>query len=123
MMATSKKPADGKSTADKVKDSIDEHVIEPAKKAGEAMRASGAKIAQGGASVSTKLIDQAEANAKEAFAAMRAAAKAKDMAEVMRIQGEYIREQGARAMAQAREIGELITQFGRDAVEPFKPKD
>jgi len=122
-MATTKKPSGGKSTADTVKDTIEEHVIDPAKKAGAAMRASGAKIAQGGAGVSTKLIDQAEANAKDAFAAMRAAAKAKDMTEVLKIQGDYIREQGARAMAQAREIGELITQFGRDAVEPFKPKD
>ena len=122
-MATTRKPSSGKSAADDVKEKIEEHVIDPARKAGAAMRASGARIAQGGASVSTKLIDQAEANAKEAFAAMRAAAKAKDMAEVMRIQGDYIREQGARAMAQAREIGELITRFGRDAVGPFKAKD
>jgi hypothetical protein len=34
----------------------------------------------------------------------------------MRIQGDYLREQGQRSMAQAREVGELIMQFGRDAV-------
>jgi hypothetical protein len=122
-MATTKKPAGGKSTAETVGDTIEEQVVNPAKKAGEAMRAAGMKAAQGGSTVSTKLIDQAESNAKEAFAAMRAAAKANDLAEVMKIQGDYIRAQGARSMAQAREIGELIVQFGKDAAEPFKGKD
>jgi hypothetical protein len=35
---------------------------------------------------------------------------------VMKIQGEFLREQGSRSMTQAREIGEVILQFGRDAV-------
>ena len=34
----------------------------------------------------------------------------------MRIQTDFLREQGNRSMAQAREIGEMIVQFGRDAV-------
>ena len=57
---------------------------------------------------------------QEAFAAMRAAAQAKDLSEVMKIQGDYLREQGRRSMDQAREIGELIMRFGRDAVQPLK---
>ena len=47
---------------------------------------------------------------------MRAAAGAKDISDVMRIQSEFLRDQGNRSMAQAREIGELIMQFGQDAV-------
>ena len=108
---------------EKVKDTINEKVVDPAKKAGEAMRASGAKVAEGGATVSMKLIDQAENNARQAFAAMRAAAAAKDLSEVMKVQGDYLREQGSRSMSQAREIGELIMQIGRDAVQPLKGKD
>lgn len=112
--------ADTKSTTDKVKDTINEKIVDPAKKAGEAMRASGAKMAEGGSTVSMKMIDQAEANAREAFAAMRAAASAKDLSEVMKIQGDFLRDQGSRSMSQAREIGELIMEFGREAVAPLR---
>lgn len=102
--------------AEKARDAFNDHVMEPAKRAGEALKASGQKIAENGSAFGTKLIDQAEANAREAFQAMRAAAGAKDVSEVMRIQSEYLREQGQRSMAQAREVSELIMQFGRDAV-------
>ncbi len=99
---------------------FNERVVDPAKRAGEAIKASGQKVAEGGATIGTKMIDQAEQNAREAFAAMREAASAKDISDVMRIQGDYLREQGQRSMSQAREIGELIMQFGRDAVAPLR---
>lgn len=86
------------------------------KGAGDAMKASGQKMAEGGSTIGLKMLDQAESNTREAFAAMRAAAGAKDISDVMRIQSEFMRDQGNRSMAQAREIGELIMQFGRDAV-------
>lgn len=92
------------------------------KGAGEAMRASGAKAAEGSSTVSLKMIDHAEANTREAFAAMRAAAGAKSLTDVMKIQGDYIREQGGRSMTQAREIGELIAQFGKQAMAPLTGK-
>ena len=97
-----------------------ERIAEPARRAGEAMKASGEKMVEGGSTIGAKMIDQAEQNAREAFTAMREAANAKDISEVMKIQGEYLREQSSRSMAQAREIGELIMQFGRDAVAPLK---
>jgi phasin family protein len=97
-----------------------ETLIDPARRAGEAMKASGQKIVEGGSAIGTTMIDQAEANAREAFAAMRAAASAKDLSEVMKIQGDFLRDQGNRAVAQAREIGELIVRFGREAVAPVK---
>lgn len=112
--------ADPKTTTDKVKETIDDKVLDPMKRAGAAMKASGEKVAEGSSAVGLKVIDQAEANAREAFAAMRAAASAKDLAEVMKIQGDYLREQGSRSMAQAREIGELIMQFGRESAAPFR---
>ena len=108
-----------KTTTDKVKDTFDD-IVDPVKKAGEAIRASGAKLAKGSSDVGIKMIEQAEINAREAFTAMRAAAAAKDLSEVMKIQGEFLREQGSRSMVNAREIGELIMQFGREAVAPLK---
>ena len=109
-----------KAATDKARAGFAEHVVEPAKRAGEAMKASGQKVAEGGSTISARLIDQAESNAKQAFAAMREAAKANDISEVMRIQGDYLRDQGQRSLTQAREIGELIMQFGRDAITPLK---
>ena len=93
-----------------------DRVVEPAKRAGEALREGGQKVAENNQALGLKVIDQAEQNAHEAFAAMRKAAQASDLSSVMQVQSEYLREQGSRSMAQAREIAELIAQFGRDAV-------
>ncbi len=106
--------------AEKARDTFSEKVIDPAKRAGEAMKESGGKIAEGGATIGKTMIDQAEQNAREAFAAMREAASAKDLSQVMKIQGDYLREQSQRSMGQAREIGELIMKFGKDAVAPLR---
>ena len=112
-----------KDAADRVRDAgaqaqnaFQDRVVEPAKRAGEAIRAGGEQIAQNNQQIGVKMIDQAEQNAHEAFVAMRKAAQASDLSEVMRVQGDYLREQSQRSMAQAREIGELIVNFGRDAV-------
>ncbi|MEH3036842.1 MAG: phasin family protein [Sphingomonas adhaesiva] len=97
-----------------------DHVMDPARKAGETMQASGRRMVENSSTIGVAIIDQAQANAQEAFAAMRAAAQAKDLSEVMQIQGDFLRQQGKRSMDQAREIGELIMRFGRDAVNPAK---
>ncbi|MGA1798016.1 phasin family protein [Sphingomonas sp. 4RDLI-65] len=91
-----------------------------AQDAGEAMKESSGKIAEGGATIGRTMIDQAEQNTREAFAAMREAANAKDLSQVMKIQGDYLREQSQRSMTQAREIGEMIMKFGKDAVAPLR---
>lgn len=93
------------------------------KAAGEKMRASGEKMAERGSELGMKLLDQAEQNTREAFAAMRAAAKSHDLSEVMHVQGEYLREQGARSMAQAREIAEMIANFGRETIGKMTGRD
>ncbi len=84
--------------------------------AGERMRAAGSAMADQGSQLGLRILSQAEANTQEAFRAMRAAAQANDLSEVMRIQSDYLREQGNRSLAQAREVGELIAAFGRNAV-------
>jgi phasin family protein len=127
--AAASKPETPKSSADrlregvqKARDTLGQRVIDPAKRAGEAMRASNKKLAEGNAEIGLKMLDQAERNVQQAFAAMRAAAKAKDLSEVMKIQAEFLREQGERSMEQAKEIGEMIAHVGREAVNPLRPR-
>ena len=96
-------------------------VVDPARRAGEALKESGRKLAQGGSEIGSRIIDQAEQNAREAFAAMRAAARAGDLTEMMRIQGDYLRAQSQRSMEQARELGEMFMQVGQRASAPLKP--
>ncbi len=91
--------------------------------AGEKMRASGERAAERGTELGMKLLDQAEQNTREAFAAMRKAARARDLSEVMHVQGDYLREQGSRSMAQAREVGEMIANFGRDTLNRMTGRD
>ena len=111
---------DTKTTASKAKNTIDDKVVEPMKRTGAAMKASGEKVAEGSSTVGLKVIDQAEQNVREAFEAMRAAASAKDLTEVMKIQADYMREQTSRSMTQEREIGELIMEFGKASAAPFR---
>jgi hypothetical protein len=89
-----------------------------AQQATDRLRASGQHMMESGQTISTRILDQVEANTQEAFAAMRAAAQASDLSQVMQIQSDYLRTQGQRSMEQAREIGQLIMQFGRAAVAP-----
>lgn len=103
-------------------DSFSDRMTGQLKSAGEAMKNAGAKAAENSQAINLKVLDQAEQNAREAFAAMRAAAGAKSLQEVMEIQGNFIREQSSRGMDQVREIGELIARFGREAVVPGKEK-
>ncbi|MCM8731929.1 TIGR01841 family phasin [Hephaestia sp. GCM10023244] len=98
-------------------------IADKVRAAGEKMRASGERIAGHGNELGMKLLDQAEQNTREAFEAMRRAAKAHDLSEVMHVQGEYLREQGSRSLAQAREIGEMIANFGRDAINRVAGRD
>ncbi|MGT2513593.1 phasin family protein [Sphingomonas panni] len=91
-------------------------MLNPAAQAAERMRAAGSAMTEQGSQLGLTILSQAEANTQEAFRAMRAAAQASDVNEVMKIQSDYMREQGARSMAQAREVGELIANFGRNAI-------
>ena len=86
------------------------------KAAGDAVREGATKAAENSAALSMKVIDHAEENTRQAFAALRAAAKAGGVTELMQVQSEYVREQGTRSMNQVREIGELIAAFGRNAM-------
>jgi len=67
--ATDKVAGSAKAAADRV-----EGARETLKKSGEKVKASGEKIAKQGSAISMKMIEHAEENTHQAFAAMRAAA-------------------------------------------------
>ncbi|WNO53156.1 phasin family protein [Stakelama saccharophila] len=100
--------AEKKTTADSATDTASD--------AANRMRDTGNAMMDQGSRLSMRMLDQAEQNTQEAFRAMREAAKAKDLSEVMRIQSDFIREQGSRSVSQAREIGEMIADFGRTTI-------
>ena len=84
--------------------------------AADRMQAAGSSMMETGSELGMKMLDQAETNTHEAFKAMRAATQARDLSEVMRIQSEFMREQGSRSVSQAREIGEMIANLGRSTI-------
>ena len=92
------------------------------KAAGEAMKDGTAKAAENSAALSMKVIDHAEENTRQAFAALRAAAKAGGITDLMKVQADFVRDQGTRSMAQVREIGEMIASFGREAMSGLSGK-
>lgn len=83
-------------------------MLEPQKLAGQ--------TAEDAKSLNGKVLDHAEENVREAFKALRTAATAGSLTDVMKVQGDYVKEQSQRSMAQAKEIGELIASFGRNAM-------
>lgn len=91
-------------------------------KAGEALKGAATNAASNAAALNGKVIDHAEENVREAFRALRAAATATSVQDVVKAQSDYVQAQGARSMTQAREIGEMIASFGKSAVEAFRPK-
>lgn len=117
MMA--KKPAAKAAKKDK---SAAERIAEPVKKAGEAIRKSANKAVENTVAINTKVIDHAEANAREAFNAMRRVATAKSVQDVVKVQTAFVKEQGERSAAQVREMGEMIASFGREALNMVRRK-
>lgn len=98
-------------------------IAQPLKAAGEQMKTAGEKVAETTATLNTKIIDHAEANVREAFAALRAAATSKSITDVMNAQSTYVREQSERGMAQVKEIGDIIANFGRESMKSMSGKD
>ena len=92
------------------------------KAAGDAVKEGATKAAENSAALSMKVIDHAEENTRQAFAALRAAAKSGGVSGLMQVQSDYVRDQGARSMAQVKEIGEMIASFGREAMSNLTGK-
>jgi hypothetical protein len=92
------------------------------KAAGDAVKEGATKAAENSAALSMKVIDHAEENTRQAFAALRAAAKASGVSDLMKVQADYVKDQGSRSMAQVKEVGEMIASFGREAMSGLTGK-
>lgn len=120
MMA--KKVETPKATKAPKAEKITDKISEPVKKAGMAIRESAERAVKRTTALNSKVLDHAEANTKEAFAAMRAAAEAKSATDIIKIQTKFVRDQSERSVAQVKEIGEIIAKFGRDAIGQLRGK-
>lgn len=100
---------------------VAEKATDTVKKVGKGLKDATAKAATNAAALNTKVIDHAEENTRAAFNAMRSAAAVKSVRDLAKIQTDYVKEQSARSMGQAKEVGDLIAQFGRDAIAAWRP--
>ena len=106
----------------KAKPSVAERVAAPMKKAGKTIRDSATKAVANSVAINTTVINHAQSNAQEAFAALRKVASAKTIQEVVKVQSEFVKAQSVRSTAQVREVGEMIASFGRDAISMLRGK-
>lgn len=104
-------------------DKMTDRAAETVKKAGKSVKESAERAAANAAALNSKVIDHAEENTRAAFAAMRTAASVKSVQDLAKIQTAFVKEQGARSMTHVREVGDLIAQFGRDAMSAWRPKN
>jgi phasin family protein len=112
--ATASKPAKQKSAAEKM--------AEPIRNASKTIRENAGKALNNTVAINTRVIDHAESNAREAFAAMRQVATAKTLQDVVKVQSAFVKQQSERSSAQVREVGEMIASFGRDALSMMRGK-
>jgi Phasin protein len=120
--AAASKPAAAAAKATKTAKTAAKGAADQLRAAGENAREMASKAASNAGKINMAVIDQAEANTKAAFAAMRAAASAGTLTGIAKVQSDYVKAQGKRSVDQAREIGDLIAQFGRDAMQVMRGK-
>ena len=102
-------------------DKANEKAGDAIKKAGKSLKEGASKAATNAAALNGKVIDQAEENTRAAFLALRSAANVKSVQDLAKIQSDFVKEQSARSMTQVKELGDLIAQFGRDAMSVLRP--
>lgn len=71
---------------------------------------------------SVRVIEYAEKNTTEALTAARAAAQAKNPAELFEIQNNFFRDQLTRSANQLRELGEMIQKANQEAWKPMRDR-
>ena len=98
-------------------DNVLDRVMEPLKQASEALKDIRQRAGEHNQEVNLRLLEFAERNMTETLEALRAAARAKDLTEVLTIQGNFLRDQMTRSADQVREFTELMNKVGREALE------
>jgi phasin len=86
----------------------------------DAMERSFDAAGQGAAALNRKIIDIAQRNLNSGFDLAKSLAGAKDLAQVLELQGAYWCKQFGTLAAQAEEVRALSTKVATDSVEPIK---
>jgi phasin family protein len=99
-----------------------DNVAEPLKDVGKTFEEARERTVACNSEISSRFIEYAETNTREAFDAARAAAGAKSVVELIEIQNTYLRDQATRGASQLRELGELVFKASQDAWAPITSK-
>ena len=86
----------------------------------DAMEKSFDAVGQGAVALNRKIIDIAQRNLNSSFDLAKSLAGAKNLAQVLELQGAYWRKQFGTLAAQAEEVRALSTKVAADTAEPIK---
>lgn len=86
----------------------------------DAMEKSFDAVGQGAAALNRKIIDIAQRNLNSGFDLAKSLAGAKNLAEILELQGAHWRKQFGTLAAQAEEVRALSTKVAADTAEPIK---
>jgi len=86
----------------------------------DAMEKSFDAVGQGAVALNRKIIDIAQRNLNSGFDLAKSLAGAKNVAQVLELQGAYWRKQFGTLAAQAEEVRALSTKVAADTAEPIK---
>jgi phasin len=78
----------------------------------------GATVRAGAKDISTKAIGYAEKNMQASLDYAQSLLHARDLAEIMRLHGEYVQAQMRSLAEQASEMGQIVSRAAMDAVKP-----
>jgi phasin len=82
----------------------------------------GATVRAGARDIRAKAISFAENNVRSSLDYAQSLLQAKDMADVMRLHGDYIQAQMRALAEQASEMGQIVTRATMEAAKPVEPK-
>ena len=93
-------------------DTVIDQFMQPMKQVSEAFNLAKERAKEQNEAVGGRLIDFAQSNLNDTMEALRAAAGAKDVSEVLTIQANFLRDQMTRSMDQFRELTEIAKPKG-----------
>ena len=88
----------------------------------DAMEKSFDAVGQGAVALNRKIIDIAQRNLNSSFDLAKSLAGAKNLAEILELQGAYWRNRFGTLTAQAEEVRALSTKVAADTAEPIKAR-
>jgi phasin len=99
-----------------------EKFLATAQQAAGSIEERGATVRAGARDIRAKAISFAENNVRSSLDYAQSLLQAKDMAEVMRLHGNYVQAQMRTLAEQASEMGQVVTRATMEAAKPAEPK-